>query len=351
MHYCPECKKPYSEDNYKCPECGYSPSEEQKPAAPTEKSSSANPLLWVGGSLAIFILMAIIGLAVYFIFFRSDGLAEYKEQLTKVWEKVQNEADDLINKSERVNDEATLSVFANDADNFNELINDKRQKINKLESPEDLKDNQDKLTEALDEVDNYMEDLYAVVNQSAKKVNATSFSSVQSSGNSAKKVLDSAINGFDFLDKLPSEFFQLQTKLTPFYTAVWKKQRVEQKKLAEAKRKRTEIAKQKQLQANMNKAKNVVIQFMTAYFNSNATSMGALLTGEAKNEFNPDIQFQGDFEPLDYTILSSEITPKKNYRFYVRIDNRDWEGVNFSDKWKFVVGSDNFLIIRRQLVN
>lgn len=351
MHYCPDCKKPYLEDNYECPECGYSPSAENKPPAPSEKSSSTNPLLWIGGSLAIFTLITIIGLAVYFLFFRSDGLAEYKEQLTKSWINVQNDADDLIDKSERVNNDTTLSAFAKDVDNFNELINEQRREINKLEPPEDLKDDQGKLTEALDEVDNYIEDLYVVVNQSAKKVNATSFSSVRNSGDSAKKVLDSAIVGFDFLENLPSEFFQLQTKLTPFYKSVWKKQRAAQKKLVEAKRKQELAAKQKQLKANMDRARDVVIRFMTAYFNENANGMGALLTGEAKNEFVPDIQFQGDFEPLDYTILSSEITPLKNYRFYVRIDNRDWEGVNFSDKWKFVIGSDNFLIIRRQLVN
>ena len=105
------CQKPYLEEEYNCPVCGYSPSEENttvvQPEVPSESSAgsikkplSKNPLFWLGGctaSTVIFIFLILIGI---FVFRTLNPASNYEEEMKNTWTVIRTKSESLIDKSE-----------------------------------------------------------------------------------------------------------------------------------------------------------------------------------------------------------------------------------------------------------
>lgn len=104
---------------------------------------------------------------------------------------------------------------------------------------------------------------------------------------------------------------------------------------------------------NLETAKLVVAEFLNAFMSSDANGMKKLLHGRAYEEFNPEVEFQGDARPIDFSVNSSEALGDANYRVDANISYGDIQGNQFADKWEFIVAKfdDQFLITGRKYLS
>lgn len=314
-----------------------------------KKSIFSNPLFWISGCLILFFAFLVIAVAAFFIIRSVSSSSNYQSELTKVWEKTLDDSERIVDKSNTVSDKNSLTAFTADVNDFAESVNEQKKDIEDLEAAQKYDKAQEDMIESYEKLENYLDDFYDVLNQDPGQLNSDSFFAVNESADEAEESFEKSLNNFDFLDSLPSLLFKMHIRLSPVYEDIWAK-RDSVKKQADQK-KANERKKQKQ-QANLKKAEQVVNSFCSYWISSKVTQMRGLLAGEALSEFNPDIEFQGDFERVGYSVVSKEITDKGNYRFYVYIQSQDFEQIQFTDEYKIVVGmvDSDLKIIRRKYV-
>lgn len=315
-----------------------------------KKSIFKNPLFWVGGCLTLIIVFVIIAI-VAFLIIRSMGSStgDYQVKLTNVWQVTINDAEDLIDKTKEVSNEGGLAALAAEVNDFADSAKEQKSDIKALEAPPEYLNYHQELIDSYEKLDEYLDDFYDALNKEPKQLTSNSFDATNDSADEADQSFEDALTNIDFLDNLPPLLFKMHITLSPIYEDIWAKQDTAKKQ--EEQKKANEEKKQQQ-QADLKKAEQVVDSFCTYWINSNVSQMRNILSGEALKEFNPDIEFQGDFERVGYSVISREITDKGNYRFYVYIQSQDFEQIKFTDEYKIIVGDvgSELKIIRRKYV-
>lgn len=307
-----------------------------------------NPWFWISGCLVLLIAFVLIASLVFFIIRSSSSDSEaqnYKQDISSIWDDIDEASSDLIDESEKVKDKETLVSFKSETQNFEDALENAKQQMILIDTPEEFNDGHKDLTIAIDNILDYAQELNLIVKKDTSQVNNYTLTGVGNTGVDAKSSEQNALAEFGFLEELPEKVYEIRTDLQTVYKNIWEEETQEQKAAKEAKIKKTH-------EQNKAIAKNVVNNYMAAYLKQNKDVMKTYLYGEALNEFDPEMEQYGDSEVISYEIASSDITPLNNYRFYVNITAEDVGGVRFADQSKLVVGKigSDFMIIRNQWV-
>lgn len=275
MRYCPDCKKPYPEEAYDCPECGYSPDAEaaaeatariavpqqkvhadapadeaapvgggpapeqpvlQQDAGKTSKFFGKKPL-WI--ALAIAAALIVIAVGGFFLYrsTRSDNPAAnsgtastatdssikaYQDNLNKSWNSLRDITVELVKKDREVVDQASLNSFTALLTISTDKVEQIRNEMGRIEAPQDYRLRQQNLVDAVGSYRDYLKSLLAVTAQDPAKINSASFQPVNTAGEDAQKKVVASEKQLPFLRALPDECFILHTTLNTFYTTIWK---------------------------------------------------------------------------------------------------------------------------------
>lgn len=274
MRYCPNCKKPYPEDDYDCPDCGYSPGSEQEAevtakmpvpvvpegtaeAAPHTESGGGGPtepvpenepgagkwfqsrknliLLALG---AVVVIAAIVGGILLYLHGRSEPVAttstststtktantdikEYQDNLSDNWNSLRDITVELVKKDSEVVDQASLNAFNALLTVSSDKIEQIRNEMGRMEVPDDYRLRHQNLIDAVGSYRDYLKSLLAVTSVDPAKVTAADFEPVNTAGANAQKKVVASEKQLPFLRALPDECFILHTTLNTFYTAIW----------------------------------------------------------------------------------------------------------------------------------
>ena len=313
---------------------------------PEKRNLLKNPWFWVSGCLILFVVIGLIAVSVFFIIrsnIAGNETDTYKSAITEIWSDIETASSDLIDESEKAKDASTLASFMVEASDYEESIEDAQEEIKIIDAPEEYSKAHNDLVDAVEDILEYAKELNSTVKKDTSAVSNESLIKVGNTGVKARKSEQDALEQIDFLQGLPEKVYEVRLDLQTAYESVWKKEAQDQKKAKEAEANKVQ-------EQNLSAAKSTVDNFMAAYLKSDVASLKKYLSGEALNEFDADLEFSGDSEPVSYVIASSDINPLKNYRYYVNITYQDIYGAKSNDQFKFVVGKvgNDLLIIRRK---
>ncbi|MHB8793038.1 MAG: hypothetical protein ACYC6O_06835 [Thermoleophilia bacterium] len=251
MRYCPNCEKPYPEEDYKCPDCGYSPESEHEaevtakmpvPAVPEGAAgkglkSRKNIILIALGAAVV--VATIVGGIILYLHGRSEPVAtpstsssstkkksnseiqEYQDNLTENWNTLRDITVELVKKDGEVADQASLNSFNALLTVSADKIEQIRNEMGGMQVPDDYKLRHKNLVDAVGSYRDYLKSLIVVTSVDPAKVTAADFEPVNTSGEGAQKKVAASEKQLPFLRALPDECFILHTTLNTFYTTIW----------------------------------------------------------------------------------------------------------------------------------
>lgn len=378
MHYCPECQKPYAEDDFDCPRCGYTPSEEKTavmkstsqpagettltdPIESTKGSGGSKTALWVAVSLGTILVLVISGVATYFLIGTRNSSA-YQQKIKAEWQIAVQRSDELTQDSANVKTETQLKPFSESLSDYRYFLLEEKAKIEAMQPPGENISQHKAVVEALDRMQMYVKSLKSGISSDLSTVTDKDFTAVDDSSGEAKASYKVALAANPFLVKIDEAFFEMHSTIGPTIAVARTKaaaaaKKAKQEALQKAAKEKAKLnalrnkQKQQELEADIARAREVVTDFMSSILNAKYNHAGSLLEGEAAGQYDPSIQGQGDFQMTGYDVSSGEVTDLDNYRFYVTENDKDWNGSYFENRWKFVVNPKTMQIMRRQLMN
>lgn len=357
-----ENRKHDSEADLACPRCGYSSTKDDvaslirlKKSDPEsffgigtagDPSLARNPLVWLTGLGFLIFLSMFVLVTLYLILAQKTDV--YANQIKDSWSISQGSARDLLSESRRINDFGSLPALSGDVDRLRSSLYKRKKELEKIEAPDEFAARQSRLILAIDQVNDYLKELNRIIDKNAEKVSENDLIELKHSSGHVRAVLENAVSKFAFLPNLPSGIFRLPSKLSPLYEVHWKRLKAARARMLEEQNMTPEELQDKRDREAMIRARQVIISFMSAHLSSDSSTMKNLLSSQAAPGFDPDVKFRKDATPYDYKITGSEMTGKGNFRFYVVEFYKDFQGTQFSQKWRLVVGKDDFSIIRRK---
>lgn len=273
MRDCPDCEKPYPEEDFECPDCGYSPEVERDaevtakmtvPAVPEGTAEAAphaetgtgggpaEPVPETGPGAekglksrknlvplalgAAVVIAAIVGGILLYLHGRSEptaattttststtdtGVKAYQENLNENWNTLRDITVELVKKDSEVADQASLNSFNALLTVSADKIEQIRNEMGRMQVPDDYKLRHQNLVDAVGSYRDYLKSLIVVTSVDPAKVVAADFEPVNTAGADAQKKVAASEKQLPFLRALPDECFILHTTLNTFYTTIW----------------------------------------------------------------------------------------------------------------------------------
>lgn len=371
MRYCPDCEKPYPEESYDCPNCGYSPAKEAEaettakiavPVAENKEPSKffgKNPMWIALAAAAVLIALAVGG---YFLYRASQsepsatnsgnttstatdtGVKAYQENLSKSWNTLRDITVELVKKDSEVVDQTSLNSFTALLTVSVNKIEQIRNEMGRLQAPDDYKLRQKNLVDAVGSYQDYLKSLLGVTSQDPAKVNSASFQPVNTAGEDAQKKVVASEKQLPFLRALPDECFILHTTLNTFYTTIWQKPQAQRPRQPANPTPAPGQAGPTAIAGDSGLASATAGGFSEAYLAGDFGSMETYLSGAGRN-------FQFNYAQTPYSYEYGDATGQADTVriIYLFAGTGD---VPFLEDWAFQVAyvNDNVMIINSTLI-
>lgn len=355
MQYCPNCHNALGKKDKICPNCGFNveqPTEVIKPQKEQKDKPTANipekrplykrPVFWVITTSAILILLIACGLIGGYFYYNYKASVDYKAQVKSSWTDVVADSKSLDNTLKAVQTEADLPMLANELASMEDTLAETQSKAVNFNPPKKYRQQQAELLKALDNYASYIIQAKIMANKEPLAIDVAKFTELDAYAEAAKTSTSNFVTETDFIDQqLPEEIFTIGKLFKPI---------IEDAKLTDKKRKQKQ---KKQRAASAKKqAQQTVISFMQARIHKDAAEMRKYLTEAAAKAFDPDLEFQGDFDPIDFKIVKTDAN-SKGFLIIGDETDRSWEGNNFTTKWQFqvILEGGSWLIDHRKILS
>lgn len=360
MYYCPNCHHVVEKNEEFCPNCGFfiEPGkaifvdkegeelwgEKAKAATPQEPKRPfyKRPVFWVLITIFLFLLFAAGGITGGYYYFNNKITSDYKTEVKTIWTDVVSKAKTLGDTIEAVSGESDLSMLSNELSDMENLLAKKQSQAVNLEPPSKyVKQNKDLLV-ALDKMANYVIQAKILTNKEPAFIEYYKLSQLTAEAEAAKLASENFVSETDFIGQsLPPTIFDIKDIFQPI---------VKEAKLNDKKKKKEQQEEKEATEKKM--AQQTVISFMQARIAKNVTEMRRYMTEKAAKAFEPDLEFQGDFDPIDFKILKTELTIDRGYIITGDETDRSWEGSNFVTSWQFqvILEGGSWLIDHRKVL-
>lgn len=352
MDYCPNCQHVLDEEEKICPTCGLIIKNNTDLISSTQKNSKKDlvfptrpfykrPVFWVITTITLIILLTAGGIVGGYYYYNYKATADYKAQVKSIWVDIVSKSKSLDNTIKAVNNQEDLILLSSELSSLENKLADKQSQVVNLKPPKKYIQQNKDLQKAIDSLADYIIQAKIIANKDPLYIEETKLLGLEASSDTAKISTSNFVSETNFISKnLPAGIFDIDSVFKPIIRQV--KTEAEKKKSDELKEKE---ASDKKL------AQQAVISFMQARIKKDITEMRKYLTEANAKEFNPDLEYQGDFDPVDFRIIKTEST-LQGYTIIGDETDRSWQGNRFRNRWEFqlILESGNWLIDHRKVL-
>jgi len=274
------------------------------------------------------------------IYSRSKNTSDYTSQVNNLWRDFIEQADKLNTRTNKLVNVADLSDYENDLGPIGREVKNINFDLDDIDSsivPNEYEDLQDRLIDFGDELDGYIERIKFLIRSLDQIEKEEELKVFDNKGDDLEQSYDDLILANDGVLKksFPRETFKIVDNL----------------KLIAVKYLEDKLAEEEDKEEGGDAVDRVAAQesvkgFMDAYLLNDESQMKEFMTTEAINEFSYDYWFAGDFETLDYRVLSTNYIDVSSFEIVAREQDETSDGYKYTvDRlFKVIKADDKWLI-------
>ncbi len=344
MPKCPYCGKDWVEGRTECQFCGHQlvaeptlimQKEEREVKQPSRNKVPPKKITIIVSLILVFLIfVGCLGVAIFLLVGNRDK-ARLEKDIQSIWHEVISTSEVMVHSAEEGDSYDKLNELQKDVSSQRDIVKENIGKTKALLSDREDTDDLQKLNKAILDYDEFLEELEDFLNQ-AKDVDINK--GLKTLNKKAEAANDSAQKLINTVDYIKRNFDQDVFDIPDTVADI-----IAQHRTKEAKRQKEETEKQEEEQEKLDEkaVEEIVINFMIAFRDRDELKMKILMTKAAKDRFNPEDEFEGNYYIRDFEVMTKEHISQ--LQFQVRVREYDEEIISESETESFT--TDRLFII------